>query len=634
MIAPSLLLIGLVLAADPASYPLATTMELPEADLLRLDLGHAWASRCPDPGSYLLLDDQGRDLPFAVRTSDDAAPWRREHLRWEPLPRSGGWEWLVQPPASGEPARALRIGGLQEGAAALLSVRQGDGPPLQAVVWHKPGTGAGSQVEIPLPAELRQGPWRVHTERVEGPGWPRLSRDPGFQALVAQPWTVEEASLELHPGEPVPTGPTTSDRLLLLPRAGLPLRGLTVEVEEPVFHRELTLLEGGDPLRLTRIGGGTVERVRILERGVDSPGIALRGQAGAELVLRSEHGRGAPLDLRTVELSLRGLALAVPRVDAGRYTLLGCGPSGPGYDLEQLEARLAELPHERVGATAPATHEGWEARSAGGALLEAGPLLDREGFAWERSVRGEPGLVRLPLDSHAMAHTLPGQADLRFVDASGAQLPYLLREDPAGSTHAGLVYTREEREGVSVLTVTLPEPGLPALGLVIRSDRGLFEREVRVQGGSPERPVVLAQQRWQGSEEGESRAVIPLDRRLDGPLRIALDNGDNPPLPVRDLALVTRAASAWLALPAEGEVTALYGKPALDAPRYDLQLLRERVLTQPADPGMLAPPRALGEPPKDPPTRGLLLASVAVLSLLLLLLIGRLARAPEAVEER
>jgi hypothetical protein len=66
-----LLLAGTAVASDPASYPLAAEFELPEAEILRLDLGVEWLSQCPDPSSYLLLDEGGSEIPFAARSSDE-----------------------------------------------------------------------------------------------------------------------------------------------------------------------------------------------------------------------------------------------------------------------------------------------------------------------------------------------------------------------------------------------------------------------------------------------------------------------------------------------------------------------------------------------------------------------------------
>jgi hypothetical protein len=228
-----------------------------------------------------------------------------------------------------------------------------------------------------------------------------------------------------------------------------------------------------------------------------------------------------------------------------------------------------------------------------------------------------------------LAATRTGIPDLRFVDAQGRQLPYLLRQDPLGQSKRELQRHREEQGAKSVITVPLDPAGLPALRLVLHSERTNFQRQVQVFDGPIDSGILLARSAWDGAEEGPSRLVVDLSSQLGAQLTIVVDNGDNPPLPLDGIELITRGASAWLALPASGGVMAAYGHATLAAPRYDLQLLREQVLTQPVQQASLGTPSILEPPPAEPPKKGLLLAAVAVLTALLLALIVRLVKTPE-----
>ena len=633
MIAPTLMFAAALpaLGAEPASYPLAAELELPEAATLRLDLGADWLARCPDPSSYMLLDNAGQEVPFAGRSSDEGADWRREALRWEPVRSDRGWAWKVQPPTSGEPAHALRFSKLPWGAVVEVTV-QGVGderPATRAVLWNLPDTGAGTRMELPLDRTGHDGPWMVRAVWSEGAGWMRVGRDLGFEAVVAQPWTVNTVDLEVAPQGPVISGATTSDWQLSLPRAGLPLRGLALEVADPLFSRELTLLEATPSGRLDRVGRGELERLNYGESWVDKTSLALHHSAASELLLRLDDGRSAPLQLRGATITLRGQALVVPGVSGGSYTLLGCGPVGPGYDLERLDDRLAELPAQQVSAPAPGAHSDWVPATAGLGLLAAGPELDREGFRWERPVLGATGLVRVPLDDHVLAITRLGQPDLRFVDAQGRQLPFLLHDEPMGRLQPDLTPVRSEQGAESHLVLALPQASLPALALVLRSDRTLFERQVTVYDGAVQDGHTLAQATWKGAEEGESRLVLNLDDRLEKKITVVIHNGDNPSLPVESVELVTRASSAWLALPEDGGATLVYGHGTIARPSYDLALLRERVLTQPVEPASLGQPVALAPAPKEPPKKGLLLVAVATMSAFLLGLIIRFMKSPD-----
>ncbi len=631
MIATALLLTGLAAAADPSGHPLAAEIELPRADTLRLDLGADWLQRCPDPDSYLILDAQGREIPFAARSSDAEGAPRREPLRWEPVRADRGWAWRVQGPASGEPARSLHLSALPSGSVVELWLGDptGGGEGERHVLWNLPRTGAGTNLELPLPAGREHGPWLVRAIASEGAGNLRAHRDLGFEAEVAHPWTVEPASIELSVEGPVRSSSHSSDWRLELPRPGMPLRGLDLEIGDPLFSRPITLMHGGLDAEPRALSSGTIERMNFGRAWVDATRLRLGGSAELDLLLRVEDGRSAPLDLRAVRLEIPGQALLVPQVEAGRYILLGCGPAGHAYDLERLDERLAELPAERIQAPAPQDHAAWDAASVGRGLLAPGPVMPRPDFAWERPVRGPAGLVRLRLDDHMLAQTRPGQPDLRFLDEEDRQLPFLLRPDLLGRVRRDLEAQRSEQGAESHLVLELPLAGLPGRALALSSDRSLFEREVTVWDGAPGSGRPLARATWRGADEGVSHLLLALDGRLGERLTVVIDNGDNPPLPLEPPELITRTASAWLALPSAGAVRAVYGHPALAAPSYDLALLREQVLEQPVRSAELGDPSAL--PPLQPRSdRGRLpLLAVVVLSALLVGLFVRLTRTPQ-----
>ncbi|MFH1464354.1 MAG: hypothetical protein ABIO70_08195 [Pseudomonadota bacterium] len=505
---PLLLLVAAHGATDPAAYPLQAELDLPAADILRLDLPVDWVARCPDGGTYLLLDAAGRALPFAARDSDSRAAPRRATLRWEPIPTGDAWGWRVEAPPGGEEADALRLANLPRGGVGVVEVAAwGSDAFARQVVWNLPDTGAGVQDEVPLDAARAHGPWRVRLRWAEGLPWPRLGRDYGFQALLSEPWGVDTVPLEVALGPAVPSGETRSDRQLRLPRAGLPLRGLTLGISDPLFSRQALLLGAEGPEADISLGSGLLERERYGSLPVDLTRLALSTRSPAESILRVEDGRSEPLIIDSATVDLRGLALLVPGVEAGGYRLLGCGPEAPAYDLERLEERLAVVAPVRAAATAPVANPVWEAASVGAGLLAAGPALEADGFRWARPVTGGPGLVRVPLDEAVLAATRSGLPDLRFVDAAGHQLPFLLREEATGRVLTGLGAGREERGAESRLQLSMPAGDLPIRALVLTSDRDHFVRDLRLLQGPREGARPILETRWIGAEEGQSRLV-------------------------------------------------------------------------------------------------------------------------------
>jgi len=616
------------LASDPGAYPLTVDLVLPAAELVRVDLGADWLARCPDPHSYLLLDAEGNELPFAVRDSDAASPWRAVALTWQPERSQGRWTWRVHAPASGEPAHALRLAGLPRGAVAVVELRSlaDEGGSLQQVLWNLPGTGAGIKLDLELEKGLSNGPWRVSAAPAEGLPWRRAGFDMGFEALLAEPWGVQTVTLPLALDGPVPSGETSSDWSLRLPRAGLPLRGLSLRVEDSLFSREVSLL-GVEGEAQRPLGEGSLERLAFGPARVERTELALDVQAPDELVLRLDDGRSAPLGISGAQLAMRGVALVVPGDAGGEHRLFGCGSHLAAYDIERLGARLAEGVPARVVAGPPEPNAAWRPDAAGEGLLGAGPVLDTAGLRFERPVTGGPGLIRVALDDHVQANTHTSHRDLRFVDDQDRQLPFLLRAGGAGRLLDVSVGEPVQEHGRSVIHLQLPEDGVPAQALGLRSSRTHFRREVRATSGLQEGGPVLFSVHWQGADEGESRLVVPLHRKLPRDLLLTIDNGDNPPLPVDHVQLVAPSVHAWLSLPAQGSVRLLYGSEGLSAPSYDLELLRERVLTQPVEEARLGEV-VEREPPAPDRRSGLLLGAVALLSMLLLGLIVRLLRTP------
>jgi len=628
-----LLLSTAIGATDPSAYPLEAGLELPAAEILRLDLPVEWLERCPDGGTYLLLDAEGRALPFAARDSDTHPSPRRVALEWEPIDTNDAWGWKVEAPPGRAPATALRLADLPVGGVGVVEVAAwGRDEVLRQVVWNLPETGAGVQEDVPLDAARAVGPWRVRLRWAEGLPWPRLGRDYGWEAVLSEPWGVDTVPLEVDIGPAVPSGETQSDRQLHLPRAGLPLRGLTLGISDPLFSRQASLLGAEGPVADLSLGSGLLERERYDALPVERVRLDLSARSPAESILRVEDGRSEPLAIERATVDLRGLALLVPNVAAGGHRLLGCGPEAAAYDLERLEERLASIAPTRAIAPAPAANPAWQAASAGAGLLAAGPALDEDGFRWARPVLGAPGLVRVPLDEAVLAGTRPGLPDLRFVDAAGRQLPYLLREEATGRVIAGVLTGREERGATSRLQLTLPAADLPVRALVLSTDRDHFRRDLRVLAGPREGAAILAVADWLGADAGESRLVLPLDGRVPADPVITMDNADNPPLPVGGVSLILPSIQAWLALPPEGGVRALYGHPGIAAPSYDVELLRRRVLTQPVEAASLGAAAELAPPPREH-GKGLVLATVAGLALLLFGLIARLLKSQEAPRE-
>ncbi len=568
-------LVAAALAAVDPRAPLAAELHVPTEGPVRVDLPAAWVARCPDPTTYRLVDAAGREVPYATRTSDEAPP-EREGLTWEPLERTPwSWTYLVRPPAGGAPTTALSIRGVPEGRVVEVTVRRpGDGGAVaKGLVWNLPDTGAGVRSELPLPASARRGPWRVDLHVVNL--W-RARPWVEFEAVTEGVERVEPASWSVDVEPPSPLGPADSRLRVPLPRADLPVRGLRVIASDPLFSRPAVVRDGrGAPL-----ASGHLERFALGEAPIDVDRVALRATVSHELLVDLTDDRSVPLEVSAVELELRGLALLAAGGAPGRWTLSGCGPAGARYDVERLSDRLFDEATPRVSPGPPLANPGWTAALVTEGLAAPGPPLSRPS-APAGVLEGGPGLVALRLPLALEAAGRPDRADLRFVDASGRQLPWLWAE--AAPARVPITTEVVEEGATTRLRIGLPHEGLPLEQLALYAERSRFERAVRIEGAGA--PLAL---RWSGDGEGTSRLVVPLGRRAGRTVEVRIENGDNAPLPLLEPTLTASGTEVRLVAP-EGEVEVRRLLSEVSPPRYDLALLRSELFDGPALPATVAP---------------------------------------------
>ena len=149
--------------------------------------------------------------------------------------------------------------------------------------------------------------------------------------------------------------------------------------------------------------------------------------------------------------------------------------------------------------------------SEGGSDIDpgAGGTIDPRSFRYSRPIpESAPGLTSLAVDAAALAHSRPNLEDLRIVDDSGRQIPYLL-ERRQDSLSLDVPLTRESAAaaGQSRYRVELPFDRLPAGRLVLATSERVFQRAVLLEApeakGPPaqyrsrSRSPILGSARWQ-----------------------------------------------------------------------------------------------------------------------------------------
>lgn len=219
-----------------------------------------------------------------------------------------------------------------------------------------------------------------------------------------------------------------------------------------------------------------------------------------------------------------------------------------------------------------------------GPMMRPGRVVDRARFSHRRELRLYPssdGVSRYAMKPDDLALARGDLRDVRLVDAAGRQAPYVVtfgrqRLPAKVLPEAG----RAPRGKESHHLVELPAAPLTVVAVSIDVDTSYVDRHYRLFA------------RLDGEEElvgagtlsrrgAHAEVALPLslwdDTRADS-LRLVVDDGDDAPLAIGGAVVTTVAAELYVVAPT-GAYTLLFGSDAAEAPRYELQGVRERVLS-------------------------------------------------------
>ncbi len=224
--------------------------------------------------------------------------------------------------------------------------------------------------------------------------------------------------------------------------------------------------------------------------------------------------------------------------------------------------------------------------------MHGGATIDARMYEYRRPLSIVPapeGLSRLRLTAEDVAVARADLADVRIVDSDESQWPYLV-ELHAGKTSVSLSLTEQDRDGR--ISVYRFEPTVAPLPLhSIRFD---------VNAAYFDRPYELLVTDEEGSERTAARGRLRKDGRNPKPVSISFDAGRVSALELRiedgdDAPLTLGPVSAHLPLAdiflvaGEGNYHLLVGHPDEEAPRYELERVRDVVLAVKASPVVSGP---------------------------------------------
>jgi hypothetical protein len=579
-------------AALPQAWKNVQELRLEQAGLVKIDLPLATIDAArPALEDLRLVGADGTEIPYLLE---------------RPVPaRPGRW-----------PAKDVRV--VVEGEATVVEIPVAEGQTVKALELETPAEDFIKAVRVEVLAG--DGDWQPVAQGVPIYRLPRrasqlmINLPPGLWTRVrltlddrrSPPIPVSGARMYAAEATPVPAMElpvTIQERIenyqetrLTLQMAGshVTLTRLTVETLEPLFTRSVSLSYqkyAENAVRESVLATGTIFRV-ALEGVPPVANLSLTGELpvpARELFLTIHNGDNPPLHITQITAQRRPVYLTFLAPQAGSYYLLTGNNQclAPKYDLQAQRERLQYAALVAIQAGGLAANPDYQVTDPS-PEVQAGGALDVSQWKYRKRLKiSQTGVQQLDLDLEVLSRAAPGLHDLRLL-AADKQLPYLLERS---SLSRGIVpelfqVDDPKRPKTSRWSLRLPLPRLPVSRLTVATDTPYFKREVRlIEELTDDRGVVrqrlLQSSRWvKTPQQKEARLELSIPQQVSqDSLLLEIDNGDNPPLILRDLQ-VWYAVTRMLFKVAEpgGDVHLYYGNPRALPAQYDLDVVAPQML--------------------------------------------------------
>lgn len=203
-----------------------------------------------------------------------------------------------------------------------------------------------------------------------------------------------------------------------------------------------------------------------------------------------------------------------------------------------------------------------------------------------------PGLSVMIVDMAVLSNSRADLGDLRIVDSTDHQVPYLvepLREKVISPLPDPVREVAPPRH--SYYRLVLPFPNLPQWTLLITTPDRVFTRSVQLKAKRDRRPArsepweVIATAEWRHTDRDIPAPTLPIDVPPylgTGELLIDVDEGDNLPLTLNIGQMEMRTYELRFFYPPDAKLRLLYGQDTLPPPQYDLELVASDLRGKPS----------------------------------------------------
>lgn len=563
----------------------------------------------PDLSDLRLYDASGAEVQYLLLPLPEAEPvWADGEMMPAPvLAKTSGFELALQDTMEVD---AIRVFGLPAPFLKRLTL-EGSGDREHWTVLQAEATLFNLPAEELHQTELtfRAGEYRYLRVTWNDTNSGRLPLPTSAQARRHRSAAAPETPLTMALSvEKRPSEPGTSRYRIQLPAPRLPVVAIALEMENERVMRHAVVTEP----RLTGLAAAPIELGRaVLKRVVqdsaaaESLRIPILRPLETQLDLTVDDGSNPPLRLRSVNAEFARQPLIYFEA-AGLPVVARYGNAAlerPRYDLAAARDSIdiEKVSNARWGEPRPLAPE-TNARPAPVSLARGAPI-ELAKFRFARPVpTGPAALLALEVDASTLAHSTGperGFSDVRIVDGGGRQVPYLveqcvaplLLELPIDRKGTGRQGDLPGRGSTTEYSIALPFPQLPSPRIVLTTSGRVFARRVTIGARRPadrrHRDAwfeTLGASDWNHNDNTTAAPplTIPIPSTDATDLTLLVEEGDNAPLQITGATLVLPGYRLRFYRGASETLHLVYGRPDLQPPRYDLQLLSTDVLGSPA----------------------------------------------------
>ncbi len=589
----------------PADWKYYQTIEITETGLVRISvpLETLDAAR-PDLADLRIYDPEGREVPFRLdRPAADPPKLRAtENLRV----------------TMSTNATVLTFDTGTERAVDQISIETPAQEFIKSVTVEGSKDGAHWElITSQQPVFRRAGVIKPHV--LFSPGaWPKLRvtiDDARSAPIPVTGVTVRETAPEPPPEEPLELriierdeSPGQTRITLAAAGANVTLAGLQIEASDPLFTREVKLayreyLEG--EIRNRLLAQGTIYRVALegqpaVSNTTFATGVTIPTR---ELILTILNGDSPPLAITAIRATRRPVYATLLAAKPGQFNFI-CGNdkcAAPRYDLTGLPTDVKSASVRPRAVTALANNPAYRPGEPAPEIPDIGTAIDLSKWRFRKRIGlAGPGVHELELDPETLAGAAIELEDVRIVRA-GKQIPYLLERPGTMRSIVPQVEKADDpkRPTFSFWRLKLPWPGVPVTHLFCDTEAPFFERKVAVTEQVPDErgnpyTVNRAAATWRRTpEQGRGKLVLTLAPPVTDTVVLEVENGDNPPLELKNFELRYGVKRLIFKSGTNEPVYLYYGNDRAARPRYDIDLAARQLLAAPKLKASLGPAEPL-----------------------------------------